>query len=759
MVYLTKQEKKIIKDTFSKEERELMDIAMSGQLQDLSFDEAKKLDSLQKRFNNVKKDISSQRAKRAKTVDIKAVDAFRVGLLDDKYKLAYLETKYPELKFKEGEREIELSRDGGKTFSEIRLDPKLRISRAAGAISPFALGITGGIAGAPLGPAGSLALGGAAAGSLQVAREAIEAEIDPGILRSKGIEPQSALQRAGDIGTEVVTDVVAGKVVGDLLEGGVKGVKDIAKNFRKAGTVSDEFIQPRIALKKQRLGEDLMNQAKSRSGANAGERLQKVLQDKVDTDDALIDSLWDKSTESYQSALNKFKANTMQAYRDITKKAKQAGTNIMDTGMKVKKAPGMTDEQIQKLIQGRINQEPGFLIDFSEPYQKFVKQAVKAGGEVGAGADTTILNNINRALQTSRLDEETAPILKMAGLDKFDPSKVTGTDLLTLRKQLGDSISKAKMSGDNNLARILTSFKKQTEEVLASGNVPGSNFARGALKKQAESFKELPEAIRYKTLSKPVKGFVQDVDPEKAFENILKFSSNDRKSIGKIVQKVPEVADELAKDIQAKAVLKGAPQTSKKITGEAGSIAETQFTSKEALREAIDKGYIPKTGAVKAIKESGEQVVDTPSKSAYNFFTQNKTGEALGDIVGKGRIDKVTKPINELQKLETLYQAPKVSVSKSSQQVVSDTGKQLLSSQGPIGTAIGNVTESVYRPVNRVLARATDTIGNVLQPTTQFTKALAPAARGSAGVALSDQTENPEQVKRNSLLNLLGVYD
>ena len=764
MAYLTDKEQKFLNDSFSKEDRKLMNQYLDGQYSGSQ----EKLDFLKKKFENLNKDILAQRRVKAKTVDIKAVDAFNVGLLDDKYKLAYLETKYPELKFREGEKEIEISRDGGNNFTEIKADPKLRISRAAGAISPFALGvgagIAGGIAGAPGGPpgavAGSLAAGGVTSGALQTVREAIESQIDPGILRNKGIEPQTLLQRSGDVKTAAITDMVAGKAVGALLDGGaVSGLKGIAKNFRKAGTVSDEFIQPRIAMQKQMLGEDLINQAKGRSGVSAGQRLQQALQDKVDADDAVIDGLWNRSRESYQSALDKFKTNTMQAYKDITSKAQQIGTNVMDTGMGIKKNIGMTLEQIQKLVQGRISQEPGFLIDFSGPYQNFVKEAIKAGGEIGTGADTTIINNINRALQTSRLDEETAPILKMAGLDNFDPSKVTGTDLLTLRKQLGDSIGKAKMAGDNNLARLLTGFKTQTEEILASGKIPGSNFARGAIKKQTQSYQELPEAVRYKTLAKPVKGFVQDIDPEKAFDSILSFSSNDRQAIGKIVQRVPEVADELAKDIQAKAVLKGAPQTSKKIIGEAGSIAEAQFTSKDALRKAIDEGYIPNTGAVKAIKESGEEVVDTPSKSAYNFFTQNNTGSALGDIVGKQRIDQITKPINKLQKLETLYQAPKVSASKTSQQVISGTGKQLLSSQGPIGTAIGNITESAYRPISRALASGTDAVANFIQPTTQFTQALAPAARGAAGAAISDQLENPEKVKRENLLSLLGVYD
>lgn len=702
-------------------------------------------------LDRINKEESNSSGKISRSV-ISAGDAYKVGLLDDKYKIPYLETKYPDLTFQINGNKIMMSRDNGQTFINPSADPKYKISSAVGTASPFVIGIGSGIAGGvAAGPPGALVAGGVASAGLQAAKESIESEIDSDVLKKYGMNEQNGFGRAGDIALAGAIDVAGGHILSKVGElGGMilkqpvvqkqtaKAMEALAKTARKAGSISDEFMKPRQELAKQVIGADLVDKARLRNPSGAGERIQKVLQDKVDTDDLKIDSLWDQARDTSATALKDFNTLVDKTRSDILAKipfkpSAMGSTQAIDEGT------------LRKMTADKLRNKTGYLFDFSTPYRDFLGELRKAAGSTGAGVNESIIGDINNALKTSRAVSETGKILSKAGNKQFSLQTVTGEDLYTLRKYLGERIGKATSAGDNNLKRVLTNFKNKVDVRLSSDDVPGSSLAKQALEKQKQSYIEFPEEVRLMTLTRPSRGIVKEIDPEAAFENVLKLKSNDRKLVGNIVQATSGAADELAQDVQAKAVLQGALQPKPKLNATKEMLDEAKYTTKGQLATAIDEGHIPNTAAVKNIQKGvGEETIDLPSKTAFNYLTSQK-GSALADIMGADNYQNILKPIKEYTDIGVLSQSAKQSTSKTGQQVITDTMQQAAGPQGQLLKNLGNIFEGGYRPLARATAATADELGSARSFSNAPLNVVLNAARGGGN-----------QINKSILSGLLG---
>lgn len=705
---------------------------------------------------------------------IKAGDAYNVGLLADKYKIPYLETKYPGIQFKIDGNEIVMSRDGGETFGSVSADPKYKLSNAAGVASPFVIGVGSGVLGGyGAGPGGALSLSGLSAVKLQDAREAIEKQIDPDVLKKYGMEKQNELQRMSDVAMAGITDVAAGQAWGKLGEGigalanqpsvkqGLTGITDgIAKAARKAGTISDEFIKPRQDLAKQAIGGSLVDKARLRSTSGAGERIQNVLQAKVDADDAAIDSLWNRARYESELKLKEFSKMVGETRAKLISN-RPAKFDISSMGS----SRPLDEGAINKATADLVKNKSGYFFDFSKPYNNFLDELTKATNATKEGDKvyTAIKGDIERALSTSRRSGISKNTLIKSGNEDLALDAVSGPDLYSVRQYLGERIAEATNAGDHTLKRTLTQFKNTVDNRLAHQDIPGAKYAQQALKKQRISYQKLPDAVRQSVLARPSKGVERVVDPETAFENILNLKSTDRNLVGKIIQKTPGAADELAQDVQAKAVLQGAIQPKPKLNATPETLKEAQFTTKKQLEKAIESGYIPNTKAVKSItKGVGEETIDLPSKTSLNYLTSQK-GAGLADIIGAERYQNILAPIKEYSDIGVLSQSAKQSISPTGQQVVTDAMTDIGTAKEPLLRIAGNVAEKAYRPVMRGVANVTSGVGNVADEigsartfsNAPFLNLSVNAIRGGGNEGLDIATN---EKKRFSLADLLGGF-
>ena len=716
----TIREKIYFKDKFTPEELNLIkSYPDPSQVKDKLL--KKQLNRISNKAKNINKEIYSRRSNR-KNLEIKAVDAYRVGLIDDKYKIPYLESQYPELRFKDDNNEIVVSGDG-VTFRKIDLDPKFKIASAIGMITPFALGVTGGIAGLAGGPLGALGLGGLAASGAQVSKETIEQKIPDELRQYHGLaDKQDLIQSASDIATTGVGDIASSVAFGKLVEGGgllakqpvvkkqISKIGDsLVKPLRRIGNVSDEFTKARQRIAEYKLVQDTLNAVKGRKPGQAGERLQNLLQDKVDADDLLVDNLWKQNRAQVSEATN----NLSKSVKDIRTRIKLAN-------------PNLSEFQLRKLTGEAVAKEPGFLIDFSPQFGQFLESLTVAGARTGSGIKESVAKDVINALKASRSTGKTGSLLNEAGLKQFSLKSVTPDDLHNLRSFLGKRIAQATSAGENELKRTLTQFKNNLDERLSLDDIPGATFAKEALEKQRQSYIELPSSVRDSVLKRPSKGVIREIDPETAFNKVLKFDSVDRAKVGSIIQSSPEQADEFAKDIQAYAVNKPKTIYRDKLNIRPKALEDAQFTTKSGMREAIKEGYVPNTEAVKkSLKiDPGSQIEDI-SDSSHGFLSQNPEFE---DLIGTDRYFKISQPLENIERLRTATNsAPKI-LGKGTGETAKGVVNRGLGLANPFLGFVGNAIEPAIRPV----ARAATATADELRSARSFSN---PSLNTAAGIA------------------------
>lgn len=747
----TAEEKKLFDKILTKQQRAEIEALKRGEINQLS-------DTTRSVFANVQKDINAQRKQRAKTTFIKAGDAFNVGLLDDKYKLPYLESKYPELTFIEKDNKIQMSRDGGRTFTDVSVDPKFKVSKAAGFISPFLLGTGAGIAAgaATANPAVGLAAGGGAAGSLQALREKAESEISPEILDRYNLRKQNLAERVSDIALETAGDMAGGAVFGKAIDYGGALLKQpyvkkavlgpITKTARRIGSISDELLAPRINAARQMLGESLVKASNKRGSEFAGGNLQDYLQQIVDSDKARINGLWTGA-----------KTQINRAFEDFNNLVEQTAKNIQassDTKVPL--------DELRRRVAKSIKGQSKYLIDFAPEYRKLVSDLREASGKSGPEVFTNLKAGINNALFTSREAGASAKALRAAGLGQRSVKAVTPNDLITLRDYLGTQIGKAIDAKDANLQRVLIGFKDSIDNRLDQVDIPGSNIVREALSTERASYEAFPRELRQKLLVKPAKGRVQDISPEKAFETTMGLNINEKKLIGNLVQKDRRFADEFAKDIQARAIRAGGLETPQRLKITTKGAQEAEYTTPAALRKAIlEDGYVPSRSAVRSLTQRAESInpantyTALPSKAAWNYLTTG-VGKDAPALIGEQRFANIAQPIKEYQGLMT-QQNPSATITKSGNKKIYENTKDLIGGlAGGAVNAVGNLLELGFRPAGRVVADIT----SASEFTNPVLNQAANAARSVAvgGTALSDGLTKEEKLKREQLAQLLGVF-
>jgi hypothetical protein len=737
------KERKLFNKILSKKQQAELEALKRGETSELSA-------STRTVFENIQKDIIKRRV-------IKAGDAFNVGLLDDKYKLPYLESKYPELQFAQKDNKIQMSRDGGRTFTDVAVDPKFKVSKAAGFISPFILGAgTGIVAGTvTANPAIGLAAGGGAAGTVQALREKAEAEIKPEILEAYNMKPQTLLQRYGDVAAETAVDMAGGAVVGKAIDyGGAlmrqPAVKQavlgpITTVARRVGSISDELMTPRINAARQMLGERLVKNANKRGSAYAGGNLQSYLQRIVESEKGTINSLWTKAKDESAAALNEFN-KLVEVTADQIKAT--SGTKI-------------PIDQLRKQVANEVKGQTNYLIDFSPEYRSLMTSLREASGKSGPEVFTNIKAGINNALFTSREAGATMKALRNAGLGQKSVKTVTPNDLITLRDYIGTQIGKATDAKDANLKRVLTQFKDNIDVRLGSTDIPGAETVRTALATEAKSYEAFPRELRQKLLQKPSKGRVQDISPEKAFEATMGLNVDEKKLIGNLIQRDKNFTREFADDLQARSIRAGGLETQQKLDITGKSAKEARFTTKAGLRQAIEEGYVPNRQSVKDLEKTvqsanpAETFSALPSKAAWNYLTTG-AGKDAPVLIGQEQFERISRPVQRYMGT-MVEQNPSATITKNSNKTIYESTKDLIIGLGGGAyTLAANSIEPLIRPAARGIADITSA--------SQFTNPTLNQAANAARSAVvgfnapSDELKPKEKKLRIELANLLGVF-
>lgn len=662
-------------DDLKLDELKLLKKATEQGLDSLSVGELKKLRAVQaSAVKGIPSEQQIQAALKGGEADVLSLnERAALGLIDPKYAREYVEGLVPGSKVIDAAGTLVISTDGGETYQRVGGGGFAGdIAEGASRVAPFVGAIGAGVGGFAVGgPAGAIAGSAVSAAAFQAIRETIEA--------GEELNEQKIQERVSDILVEGGVDTALGvatlglsKMVGGYLKSpagkklidtakrkGAGAVKEIAVKAKKLGVLTDEVNVNRGKVAEGAVLDDFMPSISNRGGEQAGNRFQRILQDKVDADDAVIDGLWKQSEQAFDASIKKFTTRV---------DAIKAQIKAANPGIGEKQARAMARKQIQA-------GGDEFLINLQPQFQKFMSDVMEAGSQTGAGVGRETLGQVTGSLRDARQAAfgELEKSLRAAGLKNLSFKAMTPKELFTLRKMLGSQIGKASNEGNKFLAKALTDFKGVIDTRLAAGDIPGAEQAKLAIKKQAQSYAQFPQRLREGFLQKPSKGVKLDISPDKAFDKVFKLDSNDRKLVGNIIQKSGQ-AKELALDTQAK-FFKGSAKAQPDIPSgiPKGLRPEVRDPSRAGVEGFIKQGGKSDPGVLDNIVEAGKrsgrsrQSVNAPTvlKNMGVTPVEGPGGKlisieapAFNDLFGRPLAQKTIKPFLRLEKAQQVAQVP-----------------------------------------------------------------------------------------------------